>query len=144
MDRQSLRPLFFRAAALFLALWCLMAGALTYLNDQYHQKIIRSSIEHAVLLAASRSDSADGWGDRWLSNFTDDLAPYGGAVTLRLYDGQGEETARSQHHAPQRSPGHRQLCAAFRPRPHGGGAASAGPPTAGRTRLHRLLFLELV
>ncbi len=96
MDRQSLRPLFLRAATLFLALWCLMAGVLTYLNYQRHREIIQSSMEEAVLLSASRSDSTDGWGDRWLSNFTDDLAPYGGAVTLRLYNGYGTETARSQ------------------------------------------------
>ena len=96
MDRQSLRPLFFRTAALFLALWCLMAGVLTYLNYQRHQETIRSSMEEAVLLSASRWDSVDGWGDRWLSNFTDDLAPYGGTVALGLYDVSGTETARSQ------------------------------------------------
>ena len=96
MDRQSLRPLFLRAAALFLTLWCLMAGVLTYLNYQRHHEIIRSTIESAVLLSASRWASTDGWGDRWLSNFTDDLAPYGGAVTLRLYNDSGTETARSQ------------------------------------------------
>ena len=96
MDRQSLRPLFLRAAALFLALWYLMAGVLTYLNYQRHREIIRSSMEEAALLSASRSDSTAGWGDRWLSNFTGALAPYGGAVTLRLYDSYGTETARSQ------------------------------------------------
>ena len=96
MDRQSLRPLFLRAAALFLTLWCLMAGVLTYLNYQRHHEIIRSTIESAVLLSASRWASTDGWGDRWLSNFTGTLAPYGGAVTLRLYDDSGMETARSQ------------------------------------------------
>ena len=96
MDRHSLRPIFLRAAALFLALWCLMAGVLTYLNYQRHREIIRSTVEEAVLLSASRWASTDGWGDRWLSNFTGTLAHYGGAVTLRLYDDSGMETARSQ------------------------------------------------
>ena len=54
MDRHSLRPIFLRAAALFLALWCLMAGVLTYLNYQRHREIIRSTVEEAVLLSASR------------------------------------------------------------------------------------------
>ena len=96
MDRHFLRPIFLRAAALFLTLWCLMAGVLTYLNYQRHREIIRSTIESAVLLSASRWASTDGWGDRWLSNFTGTLAHYGGAVTLRLYDDSGMETARSQ------------------------------------------------